>query len=42
VVVRSPDDLSVVDEFLASDPEVPLVVDARTIPEVSRPGFPPY
>jgi len=41
-VVRSPEDLDVVEEFLASDPEVPLVLDARTIPEVSRPGFPPY
>jgi acetolactate synthase-1/2/3 large subunit len=41
-VVRSPEDLDVVEEFLASDPDVPLVLDARTIPEVSRPGFPPY
>lgn len=41
-VVRSPADLDVVDEFLASDPDVPLVLDARTVPEVSRPGFPPY
>ena len=41
-VVRSPDDLDVVDEYLASDPDVPLLLDARTIPDVSRPGFPPY
>jgi acetolactate synthase-1/2/3 large subunit len=41
-VVRSPADLDVVDEFLASDPQVPLLLDARTIPDVSRPGFPPY
>lgn len=41
-IVRSPDDLDVVDEYLDSDPEVPLVLDVRTIPEVSRPGFPPY
>ncbi|MFB6191866.1 MAG: thiamine pyrophosphate-binding protein [Haloarculaceae archaeon] len=40
--VRSREDLSVVDEFLAAEPDVPLVLDARTIPEVSRPGFPPY
>lgn len=41
-VVRSADDLDIVDEFLADDPDVPLLLDARTIPEVSRPGFPPY
>jgi acetolactate synthase-1/2/3 large subunit len=40
--VRSRADLAVVDEFLAEDPDVPLVLDARTVPEVSRPGFPPY
>lgn len=40
--IRSPEDLTVVDEYLASDPEVPLLLDARTIPEVSRPGFPPF
>jgi len=40
--VRSRADLDVVDEFLAESPDVPLVLDARTIPEVSRPGFPPY
>lgn len=41
-VVRSTDDLDVVDEFLAADPDVPLLLDARTVPSVSRPGFPPY
>ena len=40
--VRSPADLDVVDEYLGGDPDVPLVLDARTIPSVSRPGFPPY
>ncbi|MFB6304708.1 MAG: thiamine pyrophosphate-binding protein, partial [Haloferacaceae archaeon] len=39
--VRSVDDLSVVDDFLA-DPDGPLVLDVRTIREVTRPGFPPY
>lgn len=41
-VVRSTDDLDVVDEFLDSKPDVPLLLDARTVPDVSRPGFPPY
>ena len=41
-VVRDVADLDVVEEFLADDPERPLVLDIRTIPEVSRPGFPPY
>lgn len=41
-LVRSRSDLSVVEEYLASDPEVPLVLDVRTDPEVARPGFPPY
>lgn len=41
-VVRSPADLDIVDEFLASDPQVPLLLDARTMPDISRPGFPPY
>lgn len=41
-VIRSADDLSVVEEYYDADPDVPLVLDARTIPEVSRPGFPPY
>jgi acetolactate synthase-1/2/3 large subunit len=41
-VVRSPEDLDVVEEYLDADPDVPLVLDARTIPEVARPGFPPY
>ncbi|MGM0605576.1 MAG: thiamine pyrophosphate-binding protein [Halobacteriota archaeon] len=40
--IRSRSDLSVVDEYLASDPDVPLVLDVRTIQSVSRPGFPPY
>lgn len=42
VTVRSLDDLGAVETHLAGDPDQPLVVDARTIPEVSRPGFPPY
>jgi len=41
-VVRSPADLDAVPAFLEGDPTVPLVLDARTVPEVSRPGFPPY
>lgn len=41
-VVRSVDDLGVVAEFLAGDADTPLVLDIRTIPDVSRPGFPPY
>jgi acetolactate synthase-1/2/3 large subunit len=41
VTVRSLEDLAVVDEFLA-DPDGPLVLDVRTIREVTRPGFPPY
>jgi acetolactate synthase-1/2/3 large subunit len=40
--VRSVDDLDVLDDYLAGEPDVPLVLDARTVPEVSRPGFPPY
>jgi acetolactate synthase-1/2/3 large subunit len=40
--VRSAEDLEALDEYLDSDPTVPLVLDIRTIPEVSRPGFPPY
>lgn len=40
--VRSVEDLTVVDDFLAEEPDAPLVLDARTISEVSRPGFPPY
>jgi len=40
--VREPADLAVVDDYLAGDPDGPLVLDARTDPEVSRPGFPPY
>lgn len=41
-VVRSTAELDTIETFLAGDPSVPLVVDARTNPEVSRPGFPPY
>jgi len=41
-LIRSAEDLSVVEEYLESEPSVPLVLDVRTIPEVSRPGFPPY
>jgi acetolactate synthase-1/2/3 large subunit len=39
--VRSLEDLSVVDDFLA-EPDGPLVLDVRTIREVTRPGFPPF
>jgi thiamine pyrophosphate-dependent acetolactate synthase large subunit-like protein len=42
VTVRSVEDLDAVDDYLAGDPSTPLVLDARTIPEVTRPGFPPY
>ena len=42
VTVRSTDDLDPVRSHLAEHRERPLVVDARTVPEVSRPGFPPY
>lgn len=41
-MIRSTDDLDVVDEFLDSDPDAPLLLDARTIADVARPGFPPY
>lgn len=40
--VRSTDDLGVLDSFLENGQETPLVLDARTIPEITRPGFPPY
>lgn len=40
--VRSAEDLEAVRSYLAGDPTVPMVVDARTIPSVARPGFPPY
>ena len=40
--VRSVDDLDALDSFLENDPATPLVLDARTIPDVARPGFPPY
>ena len=42
VTVRSLDDLEPVERHLAEGSDEPLVVDARTIPEVARPGFPPY
>lgn len=42
VTVRALDDLDAVESHLAGSPDHPLVVDAHTIPEVSRPGFPPY
>ncbi|MDX1746570.1 MAG: thiamine pyrophosphate-dependent enzyme, partial [Halobacteriales archaeon] len=41
VTVRSEDDLDPVDDWLAA-PEGPLLIDAHIIPEVTRPGFPPY
>jgi acetolactate synthase-1/2/3 large subunit len=41
VTVRSLEALAVVDDFLA-DPNGPLVLDVRTIREVTRLGFPPY
>ncbi len=40
--IRSASDLAVVDEYLEGEPATPLVLDARTIPSISRPGFPPY
>jgi hypothetical protein len=40
--VRSVDDLDALDSFLETDQATPLVLDARTIPDVARPGFPPY
>lgn len=40
--VRSVSDLEIVEKYLASDPDAPLVLDVRTIQSVSRPGFPPY
>lgn len=40
--VRSVSDLDVLDEFLTDRPTEPLVLDARTDPDVTRPGFPPY
>ena len=42
VTIRDLDDLGVVERHLTGDSDRPLVVDAKTIPEVSRPGFPPY
>lgn len=40
--VRSIDDLAVLGDFLDEKPDVPLVLDARTNPDIARPGFPPY
>lgn len=42
VTVRDLSDLEAVESHLAGNESTPLVVDARTNPEVSRPGFPPY
>ncbi|MFB6121918.1 MAG: thiamine pyrophosphate-binding protein [Haloferacaceae archaeon] len=42
VTVRGLDDLEAVESHVAEGRNTPLVVDARTIPEVTRPGFPPY
>jgi acetolactate synthase-1/2/3 large subunit len=42
VTVRSLDELGPVERHLDEGSDTPLVVDARTIPEVARPGFPPY
>ena len=41
VRVRSVDDLTRVEAWL-DDPDGPLLIDAQVIPEVTRPGFPPY
>lgn len=40
--VHAVEDIDIVDDFLQSDPEEPLVLDVRTHPDVTRPGFPPY
>jgi acetolactate synthase-1/2/3 large subunit len=40
--VRDRADLDVLANHLAGDPDGPLLLDARTIRDVSRPGFPPY
>lgn len=42
VTVRSLNDLKTVESHLTGNRDRPLVVDARTIPQVTRPGFPPY
>ncbi|PSQ12805.1 acetolactate synthase [Halobacteriales archaeon QS_5_70_15] len=42
LTVRSLEDLEPVERHLAEGVDEPLVVDARTVPEVARPGFPPY
>ena len=41
ITVRSIEDLDPIEEFLR-EPGGPLVLDVRTIREVTRPGFPPY
>ena len=40
--VRDRADLDVLADHLEGDPDGPLLLDARTIRDVSRPGFPPY
>lgn len=40
--VRDREDLAVVEDHLAADADRPLLLDARTVPDVTRPGFPPY
>ncbi|WP_433633634.1 thiamine pyrophosphate-binding protein [Halomicrococcus sp. NG-SE-24] len=40
--IKSTDDLAVLDEFRSERPDTPLVLDAHTNPDVSRPGFPPF
>jgi acetolactate synthase-1/2/3 large subunit len=42
ITVTSLEDLEPVERHLAEGSNEPLVVDARTITEVARPGFPPY
>lgn len=41
-VVRSTEEMDVVEDYLESDPSTPLVLDVRTNPDVARPGFPPF
>lgn len=40
--VRDREDLDVLETHLAANRDRPLLLDARTIPDVTRPGFPPY
>jgi acetolactate synthase-1/2/3 large subunit len=40
--VRSTGDLGILDRFLTDKPDIPLVLDVRTNPDIARPGFPPY